>query len=109
MFLVAIELLNYRRRCRWHSGDERLAQDLGAGLQDRSFRRGRLQPVIENNFDAAFPQNPLGKHGQRLRHLRQNTIAGLNDHAAMRFVAQTKVIPLDGMHEVVHLGHHFNA
>jgi len=99
LFLGAIEILDYRRKCRWHSGDQRLARDLGAGLQDRSFRRGRLQPFIENNFDAAFPQNPLGKNGQRLRHLRQNAIAGLNDHAAMRFVAQTKVIPLDGMHE----------
>src|ERR1700730_9095993 len=32
MFLGAIELLNDRRRCRWHSGDERLAEDLGAGF-----------------------------------------------------------------------------
>src|SRR5690242_4878320 len=24
---VGIELLNYRRKCRWHSGDERLAGD----------------------------------------------------------------------------------
>src|ERR1700737_4005499 len=47
VLLVAIELLDYRRKCRWHSGDERLARDLGAGLQDRSFRRCRLQPVIE--------------------------------------------------------------
>ena len=95
VFLVAIEFLDYRRKCRWHSGDERLARDLSAGLQDRSFRCGRLQPVIENNFDAAFPQNPLGKKGQRLRHLLQNTIAGLNDHAAMRFVTQAKVISFD--------------
>src|SRR5271168_5379669 len=49
-FLAAIEFLNYRRNCRWHSGDERLARDLDAGLQDRFFRRGRLQAVIENNF-----------------------------------------------------------
>ena len=108
-FLGAIEFLNHRRKCRWHSGDQRLAGDLGAGLQDRSFRRGRLQPVIENDFDAAFPQNSLGENGQRLRHFRQNPIAGLNDHAAMRFVAQAKVIPLDRVHEIVQLGHHFNA
>ena len=81
----AIELLNYRRKCRWHSGNERLARDLDAGLQNRSFRRGRLQPVIENNFDAALPQDSLGKFGKCLRHFRQNTIAGLNDHAAVRF------------------------
>src|SRR6201997_3141081 len=29
-FVGAIELLNYRRKCRWHSGDERLARDLVA-------------------------------------------------------------------------------
>jgi hypothetical protein len=40
-FLGAIEFLKYRRKCRWHSGDERLARDIGAGLQDRSFRCGR--------------------------------------------------------------------
>src|SRR5438105_832322 len=50
-FLAAIEFLNYRRKRRWHSGDERFARDLAARLQDRSFRCGRLQPVIENNFD----------------------------------------------------------
>ena len=27
----------------------------------------------------------------------------------MRFVAQTQVMPLDGAHEVVELGHHFDA
>src|SRR6266513_4791098 len=29
-FVGAIELLNYRRKCRWHSGDERLAGNLVA-------------------------------------------------------------------------------
>src|ERR1700738_5735391 len=33
VFLVAIELLDYRRKRRWPSGDERFAGDLGAGSQ----------------------------------------------------------------------------
>src|ERR1700740_2307317 len=42
-FFGAIQLLNYRRKCRWHCGNKGLAGNLGAGLQDRSLRRGRLQ------------------------------------------------------------------
>lgn len=53
-FLAAIEFLNYRRKRRRDSGDERLARDLAARLQDRSFRGGRLQPVIENNSTPRF-------------------------------------------------------
>ena len=49
------------------------------------------------------------KNRQRLRHFRQNTVASLDYHAAMRFVAQAKVIPFDGMHEIVQLGHYLNA
>jgi hypothetical protein len=54
-------ILERRRQCRWHSGDQRLAGDLGAGLQDRSLRRGGSQPIIENNFDATPLQNFLGE------------------------------------------------
>ena len=50
-FLRAVEVLNYWRGCRWHSGDQRFAEDLGAGLQYRSFRRGRLEAIIENDLD----------------------------------------------------------
>src|SRR6516165_5452862 len=47
----AIEVLNDWRKCRRHSGDKCFAGDLGAGLQYRSFRRGRLEAIIENNLD----------------------------------------------------------
>src|SRR6202011_1724151 len=85
-FLRAIDVLNYWRKCRRHSGDKRFAGDLGAGFQYRSFRRGRLEAIIENDLDPTLAQNSLGKNRQRLRHFRQNTIAGLNDHTAMRFI-----------------------
>src|SRR5262249_14852951 len=55
-FLWAIETLNYRRKRRWHSGDQGLARDLDAGLQYRPFGRGSLQPVIENDLNTAPPQ-----------------------------------------------------
>ena len=46
---------------------------------------------------------------QRLGHFRQNSLARLNQHAAMLFVAQAKVVFLHGVDEIVQLGHHFNA
>ena len=49
--LRAIEVLNYWRKCRRHGGDKRFAGDLGAGLQYRSFRCGRLEAIIENDLD----------------------------------------------------------
>jgi hypothetical protein len=107
--LRAIEVLNYWRKCRRHSGDKRFAGDLGAGLQYRSFRRGRLEAIIENDLDPTLAQNSLGKNRQRLRHFRQNTIAGLNDHTAMRFISQAQVILFHRTHEVIQFGHHFNA
>src|SRR5215831_14050522 len=108
-FLWAIETLNYWRKRRWHGGDQRLARDLDAGLQYRPFGRSRLQPVIENDFNTAPPQNSLRADSQRLRHFRQKPVTGLNDHAAMRFVTQAEVTPFNTVHEIVQLGHHLNT
>src|SRR6516162_11904836 len=49
-FLWAVETLNYWSERRWHSGDQRLAGDLDAGLQYRPFGRSSLQSIIENDF-----------------------------------------------------------
>ena len=100
-----MKLLNYRRKGRRHGGNQRLASNFGTRLQDRLLRRRRLQPVDENDFDAALPQNSLRKSRQRFRHFWQNSIAGLNDHAAMRLVAQVKEVPLDRPYKIVQLGH----
>src|SRR5215467_13051269 len=108
-FLWAIEALKYWRKRRWNGGDQRLAMDLDARLQYRPFGRGSLQPVSENDFNTAPPQNFLGEDGQRLRHFRQKPVASLNDHAAMRFVTQAKVIPFNTVHEIVQRGHHLNT
>jgi hypothetical protein len=108
-FFGASELLDHRRKHRRDRGDQGLAGNLDARLQDRFFRGSRLQPVIQNDFNAASLQNSLGEDRQRLRHIRQNSTTSLNNHATQRFVAQMKIIPLDGVHRIVQLGHYFDA
>src|SRR5258708_26077120 len=83
--------------------------DFGSGLQDSPFRGRRYKSVAEQDFDTALPQDFVRKSRQRLRHFRQNAVARLNNHAAMRLVAKAKVVLLDSMDTIVQLGHHFDT
>src|SRR5260370_37539364 len=108
-FLLAIKFLEHHGSSGRNARNNRLRWDRKAWPQKRLFGGGANQAVLQPDFDTSFGKQFVGKKGETLGHLRQNSVARMNQYATRLFVSNPREVPLHLIDKVAHFSGNFDA